>query len=209
MRPWWSSGWANWGFLFCCRWGSVRSRATGVTGPTYTVVTCDSPRFDASSGNVICRDGYRHRLAAVTCAVTGESDGAGGANQDDAKPRADGSVGCEESSECRAFDLGYCDSSSSPGKCRSGCRTDDECGSGVVCHCRGPSPSGGVCVPSNCRVTTDCEPGALCGARDRECAGDGFACQVSRPRCSDSTQCASGQSCKAPDCVRVDCSEPS
>ena len=152
---------------------------------------CTSPEAEHWSGLVTCQEGYEHRPEPVVCdvAVGGAPGEAGGAGGDGGVlPRADGTVVCDDdASNCRQFELGYCQDSSGGGGvavCHSGCTTDEDCGTGAFCVCDRLSTRGGVCHPSDdCKSDQDCEPGYRCASYDISCGTTPFACQKPADEC--------------------------
>ncbi len=194
--------------------GSGPIVGTGGSGPIVVggagahFPACTAPELDPATGLVTCQEGYEHRPIAVTCSVPGENagapadyGGAGGAGGDTAGlPRADGTdVRCgDDTSVCDAFDLGYCQDSGGGGGvsvCRSGCRSDEDCGTGFICICEAGRPSGGTCLRSDCVTDSDCGPGYRCASYDVGCGDGGFACQSAADQCTGAADCSDGNYC--------------
>jgi hypothetical protein len=150
---------------------------------------CTAPATDAMSGLVRCAEGYSHRPQPSVCVVTGA------ASSDTSKPVADGSVNCQlEASDCDAFLLGWCDPYRMQ-TCRSGCRTDADCGSAQICVCEdGPTPHGGECVPSDCKTDADCD-GGRCASSADVCGAPQFACQAPTDECVSDSDCEGVEHC--------------
>jgi hypothetical protein len=174
--------------------------AGNAQGGTITAVPCTAPTKDPLTGLVTCKEGYVHRPQAVACGVTlqkaappGGSAGIGA--PEPSLPRANGEPCEEDPTVCSAFEYGYCGSEgggAAPSVCRSGCVTDNDCGTGSLCRCgSSASPTSGVCVTSSCRTDVDCG-GYFCAAYDTGCSGQVFACQTQDDACRADADCNGG-----------------
>jgi hypothetical protein len=177
---------------------------TGGTGvPSIVTMTCSSPVYDALTGFERCQEGYSHRVSRGTChPVEGnEPTGAGGTADVDVNelpraPEGAGTVPCGygaragEPDPCAQFQYGYCHIIQT-GVCKSGCFTDDDCGTGRICECGSrESPTGGVCRQSDCMVDADCGTGLLCASYLGGCGEAGYACQRGDDECRIDADCA-------------------
>ncbi|HKY34987.1 MAG TPA: ferritin-like domain-containing protein [Polyangiaceae bacterium] len=181
----------------------------GGSGPQ--LPSCTAPKLNPVTGLVTCQEGYSHRPTAIVCqappeAVGGQpaSAGAGGEGPP-VRPRADGTVICSgQPAVCDAFDLGYCgggdeDFEGAGGygnaTCRSGCRTDQDCGTGSICICAPGYPAAGFCQRAQCATDSDCGPWYRCASYGAGCGYTGFACQTAKDECTGDNDCEDGVPC--------------
>jgi hypothetical protein len=132
-----------------------------------------------------------HRARAVACAP----------NED--FPACEGDrVGCNADGECTELAGGRCvgggwDSCS----CVYGCSTDDDCGAGWACLCRGSAPERAPvsrfsrCVPATCRTDADCD-GYPCAVDVDGCQrSQGLRCHGPGDECQSHADCPYGSGC--------------
>lgn len=155
---------------------------------------CSSPQTDPVTGLVTCSEGYTHRPSSVTCDVP---VGSTGSDQTTLPRAAAGTILllCDaDPSVCKIFQYGYCQSGQFGLACASGCRVDQDCGSGFVCLCSGPE-SWGTCQVASCQTSADCDPGYHCASYTNGIY-TGYACQTPNDTCGDDRDCAAHQSCQ-------------
>lgn len=96
---------------------------------------------------------------------------------------------------------------SAPGRCVAGactpdaCVSDDDCGAGHMCSCKGKtrgfggSSAGNVCIVATCRTDGDCGAGGYCSPTYNSCGAfygvQGWYCHTRTDDCSDDSDCGS------------------
>lgn len=136
------------------------------------------------TGFVLCDGGSVHREQKIDCIYV--------ANETPCGVEGDPLNECASDLDCTASANGYCNVEGMDGGCTCsyGCTTDEECGAGNVCYCRGSFTE---CVPATCTTDADCG--------DYQCVYDsahGFACHTPFDECRSDSDCP-GADC--PDCA--------
>jgi hypothetical protein len=155
--------------------------------PRPLLAACTSPGLDVATGFETCAEGYSHRVEKRACGSPSDHD--------EALPRVAEYVDCfgadrtPDSSKCSQFAYGYCYAPQAA-TCVSGCVTDEDCGSAMMCVCGHPeSPTGGVCQPATCSTDAECGSNSLCASYQGSCSGAGFSCQSAQDECFAASDC--------------------
>lgn len=152
--------------------GSSGSSTSGGGVGGATSFECTNPESVELAGErtgfVLCEEGYEARIEPVTCPNLLPQKGSGGA------AGAPSLGDCLDHSDCPG-ELEFCESNGEYSLCTAGCRSDEDCSSGHICHCHNPI---GRCVPATCTKSSDC-PGSVCAGtfygdciREQEQASD-------------------------------------
>jgi hypothetical protein len=140
---------------------TTTASATEPEGPPEPETPQD-PSRPASSGIgwVTEKDGSVHRGSRTTCDVTIQQSTCAG---------TESRLFCHTDADCKDGPHGRCVTGigqiGTYCGCAYACETDDECGAGEVCVCRGTGALGAthsVCAKAACKVDADC-PGSSCG----------------------------------------------
>ena len=129
-----------------------------------------------------------------------------------------GTAQCTTSSDCTAGLDGSCLDIHGGCTCTyDACLTDDDCGPGTTCTCKGNYVGGAgysgtqsttKCVPSNCRVDSDCGPGGFCSpSLTGSCGTDGgFYCHTAHDECGNDSDCVTSACVYSPEVSHWICS---
>jgi hypothetical protein len=141
--------------------------------------SCANPVLE--NGFVLCDGPWLHRESVETCPSTLPREVS-------YCPPTSGT--CATDLDCTEQPNGFCASDrGGPCRCSYGCRSDDDCGTGMLCLCEDPV---GRCVPTACTTDADCGSDSLCASYDGVLCGGfaGFACVSTADACTNRSDCS-------------------